>query len=197
MNIRLTGAIIAVTVVAIGAAVALWQPGDETPATNDTRQTSQQASMHEEYPELPEDNRFVKESAADTIRRYEEGSGVVFLGFKECPWCQEVAPIIDEAAEAEEVDIYYLDIRAAREDDTTEYQELLAILAPHLPKDESGNARISVPDISFVKDGDIFWRFEMEATTEDERTAEAYWTDERKERAIQRFRDQMKNLKEE
>lgn len=199
MDNRVLGVLIAVIVVALGVVLAVQFPMDDraTSDTSSSQQSSRQVDMHEEYPEVPEDNRFIKESATDTIRRLEEGSGVIFLGFKECPWCQEMAPLVNEAAEAEGVDVYYLDIREARESNNLEYQELVSILAPYLSKDESGNPRISVPDISFVSDGDIVWRFEMDATTDEERTPEAYWTDERKERAVQRFRDQMKTLKEE
>lgn len=199
MDNRVLGVLIAVIVVALGVVLAVQFPMDDraTSDTSSSQQSSRQVDMHEEYPEVPEDNRFIKESATDTIRRLEEGSGVIFLGFKECPWCQEIAPLVNEAAEAEGVDVYYLDIREARESNNLEYQELVSILAPYLSKDESGSPRISVPDISFVNEGDIFWRFEMDSTTDEERTPEAYWTDERKERAVQRFRDQMKTLKEE
>lgn len=157
-------------------------------------ENTQLPAMEDEYTGVPADNRYIRESAAQTAQRYEQGDGVIFLGFKECPWCQRMAPILNEAAEAENVPIYYLDIRQERESNTLSYRTILNILSPYLARSDGGDPVISVPDISFVKDGEILWRYEMESITAEERTPDQYWTEERRSRAIYNFREQMKNL---
>ena len=155
------------------------------------------ANLREEYPDLPEENVVVRESAQATIDRLKDGSGMVFLGFKECPWCQKLLPIANEAAAAEGEKVYYLDIKAAREANSSEYLQLVAILSPYLQKDENGQPRISVPDVSIVKDGEIIGRHEMESTSEVAPTPDDYWTKERRERAGQKLRTQLHSLKKE
>ena len=91
------------------------------PQTPPSPQPSDAARFKAAYSRVADDNRFVFASAGEVLEKFESGSGLVFLGFQQCPWCQQLAPIVDEAAKAEGLDkIYYLDIRHAREtnDDT-------------------------------------------------------------------------------
>lgn len=155
---------------------------------------STNAPFHEQYPGLPEDNKFVLQSGDEIIDRFHNGTGVIFLGFKECPWCQKTAPLINKAATAEDVKVYYTDIRQQRENYTETYQEIVSILTPYLPKDEEGAVRISTPDISIVKNGEIVWRFKLETVPDEEKTPEKYWTEERQAKAIEEFKEAMKKL---
>ena len=152
-------------------------------------------AMHEQYEGLPEDNRFIEESGSQIVDLFENGTGIILLGFKECPWCQKTVPLLNQAAETEDQSVHYLDIREERSNNTHLYRELITILEPYLKKDENGTPTISTPDISYVKDGEIVWRFELDPVTEAEKTPETYWTDERQERAITTFRENMQKLK--
>src|SRR5690606_11431913 len=151
---------------------------------------------HEEYPNVPEQNRYIRQSYDQIMERFEKGTGIVFLGFKECPWCQRATPILNEVAEEEKVSIYYLDIRKLNNDDPSSYQALVRFLSPYLEKDEGGSYRIRTPDISFVKEGEIMWRYKMDTIPDEERSPTKYWTEDRIEQAKTNFRDQMKKLKE-
>ncbi len=186
-------AVAGVLVVAFFIALIAYNLDDSVSETEDSSLMND-LGMHEAYPELPEDNQFIEESGDEIVSRFSSGSGVIFLGFKECPWCQRTAPLINQAAESEDVPIYYLDIRQERENESLAYQEIVRILSPHLPKDEEGGVRISTPDISIVKDGEILWRYELDAVTEAEQTPETYWTEEREERAITQFKEEMNAL---
>lgn len=151
--------------------------------------------LHEAYSGLPPEHKVVSEPASAIIQRFESGTGIIFLGFKECPWCQKYLPILNNAAVAEAVPIHYLDIRQERDNNPSEYQQIISILSPHLSKDANGQPRISTPDVSIVKDGEIIWRYEMDAITDAERTPEVYWTAERQQRALSELRSEMKALK--
>lgn len=151
--------------------------------------------MRQEYAGLPEDHRFRRLESSQAAEKLESGTGVVFLGFKECPWCQKLAPILNEAAVAENIDIYYYDIRSDREGSSETYQRILSKLKPHLDVDEEGNPRVYVPDVSIVKNGEIVWRHEMEKASADESKPDTYWTGERRERTITDFRENAQAIK--
>lgn len=171
----------------------LSQSIDQTPQAE--RSVSESVAFHNEYPEVSEDNRFVYTTGDEAIEVLESGTGVVFLGFKECPWCQGLAPRVDEAAKAEGLEkIYYLDIRQARTDNDETYQQLISILAPHLEKGEDGQPRIYVPDVSVVQGGEIIERFELESAEGERVTADNYWTEERSLRAVERLREMMRPI---
>lgn len=187
-------AICAVVVIALGK-VLLDSEDSAAPASS--TQPTQATELHIEYPDLDESHNFERQPASVITSTLREGTGIIFLGFKECPWCQKLAPLVNEAAKAANQKVYYLDIRQARENNTTEYQELISILSPYLPKDEEGQVRIYVPDLSIVKNGEIVWRHENESVTEDEKTPETYWTEERQRRAVDKITQQLNNLNEE
>jgi len=68
-----------------------------------------------DYSRVADDNRFVVSTSDEILAKFDSGDGLIFLGFKQCPWCQALAPIVDEAAKKEGLDkIYYLDISDAR-----------------------------------------------------------------------------------
>lgn len=168
---------------------------NEAKESEKSADTVENLTMHEQYSGLPEDNRFVEEPGSQIIDTFENGTGIILLGFKECPWCQKTVPLLNQAAEAEDLSVHYLDIREERSSNSYLYRELIAILEPYLKKDENGTPTISTPDISYVKDGEIVWRFEMEETTIEELTPDTYWTEERKERALADFRENMQLLR--
>ena len=62
----------------------------------------------EEYTSVTKDNVFVYRSAEEIINILEHGTGVVYLGFPECPWCTAYVPYLNEVAKANDVDkVYY------------------------------------------------------------------------------------------
>lgn len=145
-----------------------------------------------------EDNRFVYAKPAEVIEITERGDGVVFLGFPECPWCQQLAPIVDEAANAEGLEkIYYLNIREARANNDETYQKLVNKLSDYLQKDDDGNPRIYVPDVTVFRQGDIVGRFEQESADEGEQvTPDTFWTSERRNRAIAQLREMFSKVRQ-
>src|SRR5574344_2332928 len=109
-----------------------------------------------EYSQVPEDNIFVFKSADDIIKILEHGTGIVFLGFPECPWCQRYAKYLNEVAKENGAScIYYLNILEDRKNNTQNYQKIVGLLSGNLQYDDEGNERIYVPDVTFVKDGVI------------------------------------------
>ena len=107
----------------------------------------------EEYTSVTKDNVFVYRSAEEIINILEHGTGVVYLGFPECPWCTAYVPYLNEVAKANDVDkVYYYNIL---------------------------NDRIYAPSVIAVKDGEIL-DFDDETAwdTKGYKTPEEYWKNE-------------------
>ena len=70
-------------------------------------------SNNKKYPEVKiSSNNPVKYSSYDEIFEIlKSGTGVIFLGFPECPWCRNLVPTLMEAAKESEIKtVYYLNI---------------------------------------------------------------------------------------
>lgn len=134
----------------------------------------------EEYTSVTKDNVFVYRSAEEIINILEHGTGVVYLGFPECPWCTAYVPYLNEVAKANDVDkVYYYNILNDRKDNTDNYKKMIDILKDYLKFDEEGNKRIYAPSVIAVKDGEIL-DFDDETAwdTKGYKTPEEYWKNE-------------------
>lgn len=137
----------------------------------------------EEYKNVPDDNLFVYTSSEDIIKILENGTGVIYLGFPECKWCQAYVPILNEVAKNEGIEkIHYLNILEDRKNNTSDYQKIVEILGDNLLYDDEGNHRIYVPDVTIINKGEIVGHDnESSLVTEEDGTPETYWTTEKKE----------------
>ncbi len=133
-----------------------------------------------EYTQVDEDNVFVYKSAKEIIQILENGTGVVYLGFPECKWCQAYVPYLDEVAKENNIDkIYYFNIREDREKNTADYKKIVELTSDFLLYNDEGEKRVFVPDIYVVLDGEILsHNNETSMITEDILPID-YWTDEK------------------
>ena len=196
INKNTTIGLIVIVCLIIGASWAIISIGNST----NKGQTNQviEDKFISQYPKVTSGHKFVYAEPAEILDIIDGGDGVVFLGFPECPWCQQLAPIIQEAAQSENIDkIYYLNIKESRANNDEVYQKLVTKLQDYLPKDDDGNPRISVPDVTAYRGGQIVGRFEQEATNDGEQVApDTYWTSERKDRAVEQLREMMARVSE-
>lgn len=134
------------------------------------------------YPEVSISNdNPVKYSSYDEIFEVlKSGTGVIYLGFPECPWARNLVPVMLSAAKEVEIDtIYYLNIKDDRDvlmlnengdiitekDGNKKYFELVekldSILDDYILTDNDGKSvstgkkRIYTPLLIFVKNGKI------------------------------------------
>ena len=109
-----------------------------------------------EYPLVGNDNIFVYRNANETADILANGRGVVFIGYKECPWCQQYAVFLHEVAcEMEIEQIFYCDIKDDREKNSESYRRITGILSGYLQYDDEGRQRLYVPDLTIVSRGRI------------------------------------------
>lgn len=142
-----------------------------------------------EYTEVGKNNVFVYRNADEIIKILEGGTGIVYLGFPECPWCQAYVPMLNEVAKEEGVEkIYYFNIREDRQENTKDYQKIVKLVKNYLMKDDEGNERIFVPDIYAIKDGKIIAHNNETSVIDSDITPTEYWSDAKKSQIKQTFK---------
>lgn len=83
----------------------------------------------QEYKEIDADNVFVYRDIDEIIKILENGTGVVYLGFPECKWCQRYVTYLNEVAQYEGIEkIYYYNIKEDRANNTLSIRRLLVFL---------------------------------------------------------------------
>lgn len=121
---------------------------------------------------ISENNVIKYATFEEIIDLIDHGTGVIYFGFPECPWCRNAVPVLLEAAESTGIDtIYYfnaVDIRDQKSLDangeiittkegTKEYKQLLKKLDKYLlPYDglnDDSIKRLYFPSVYFIKDG--------------------------------------------
>ena len=134
----------------------------------------------EEYTTITEYNYYVYKDIDAIIKILEHGTGVVYLGFPQCPWCGAYVPMLNEVADQTGLEkINYYNILEDRKNNTEEYQKIVSILEDYLQYDDEGNKRIYVPAVIFVSKGEIIgFDDETSYDTKGFDTPEEYWTEE-------------------
>jgi hypothetical protein len=142
-----------------------------------------------EYTFVGEDNIFVYKNAEETANILEKGRGIVFIGFKECQWCQYYAVMIHDIANDMEIDkIYYYDIREDRLINSEGYVRIVNILSSRLQFDDEGKPRVYVPQLSIVSRGRIITHdYETSKETLGYETPQEYWNTNR----VNAFKDKI------
>lgn len=147
-----------------------------------------------EYTSVSKDNVFVYRSKDEIINILEHGTGIVYLGYPECPWCMAYVPLLNEIAKNEGIEkIYYYNIREDRKNNTEFYQKVVSILNDYLNYDEEGKKRIFVPNVTFVKEGKIIFN-DNETSLISEGTPSEYWTEEKKNLFNEKIRKNINEL---
>lgn len=112
----------------------------------------------EEYKAISvsENNPMVYKTDEEIIEILKSGTGIIYFGFPDCPWCQNAVPVLIATAKEMDIDeIYYFNPKEIREENTKSYQEIVSLLGENLGNDENGNKRLYVPDVYFVSGGKI------------------------------------------
>lgn len=188
-NILLVVALIAIVVLGIFC----FYPKNNNTETE--KEVTDSERFAKEYDLKDKDNSFVYRSPKQIINILEKGTGLVYLGFPECPWCKAYVPYINEIAKEMKVEkIYYLNILEERKNNTDEYKKIVELLSEYLQNDEEGNKRIYVPAVIAVKDGKIVG-FDDESSydTKGYDSPEEYWKNEDLDGLKEKLRCMMKD----
>ena len=145
-----------------------------------------------DYEKVPEDNVFYTSDKDGVLKLLEHGTGVILLGFEECPWCQAYAPYLDEVSKEYDLKVLYYDVLEDRKENTEFYQTLVNIMNEQgddiTGYDNDGNARIYVPLVIYVIKGEIVgYDSETSQLSTDDISVEDYWTEDK----VQALKDKL------
>lgn len=148
--------------------------------SNSKNVKSDAQKFSEEYNLNDESNPFVYKTSDEIINILENGTGIVYLGYPECPWCKEYVKMLVSVFKKTSVDtIYYFDIKEDRESNSENYKKIVSILSDNLEYDDEGNKRVYVPDITFVKKGKIIGHDNETSLIFEDIQPSEYWTSEK------------------
>lgn len=129
------------------------------------------------------DNPFVYRNAKEVVDILKNGTGVVYMGFPECPWCKAYVKMLNETTKEKGMEkIYYLNIKNDREKNTKEYQEIVELLRGKLAYTDEGKERVYVPYVAFVVNGKVIDHDSETSDIKEDITPDQYWNREQKER---------------
>ena len=122
---------------------------------------------------IPSDNN-VKYATFDELMEFlNSGTGILYLGFPECPWCRNALPVLLEAAKENEIqNVYYFNAKPirdekelkdgkiiAKKEGTKEYYKLVDqlkdYLGPYEGLEDDSIKRIYFPTAVFVMGGKV------------------------------------------
>lgn len=147
-----------------------------------------------EYSEVTEDNVFVYKTVDEIIKIMEHGTGVVYLGYPECPWCGAYVKYLNEVAKEVGIEkIYYCNTKEVKEKNMDKYHQLISILDGHLQYTDEGEQWIYVPNVSFHIEGEIIGNdYETSKDTHNLKNPKDYWT----EKEVKDLKEKLTNYME-
>lgn len=173
-SIMMIGIIIIVALLGVCGYFVLRDPETETIKNEDALKFAR------EYKNVSEDNVFVYKNVDEIIKIMEHGTGVVYLGYPECPWCQAYVQYLNEVAKEVGMEqIYYCNTKKVKEENLEKYHQLVSLLSGHLQYNNEGEEWIYVPNVSFHIEGKIIGNdYETSKDTHDLKDPKEYWTDQ-------------------
>ncbi len=155
---------------------------EPTPETT-PEPTAETSSVAEIY-DLPADN-VLKEGTKESVTNFmEHGTGILFFGFPECPWCMKYVPYLNEVVKEGGTDFMYYNIFVDKTEDHDYYLKVAERIEEQYPGivryDNEGNMRIWMPLTLFINNGKIVaYDDETNDLSADEISPDEYWNEDR------------------
>ena len=144
-------------------------------------------------------------TAEEIVDIIKNKTGIIYLGYPECPWCRNAVPVLLEAAKQTGVnDIYYLNMHDIRdkkelkdgkvvtvEDGTEGYKKILEALGDkasvYKDLNDESIKRIYVPLVVFVENGKVVAT--QESTVESQKDPYVKLTEEQEKELLNIYKD--------
>ena len=94
---------------------------------------------------------------AESIRFFKEGgTGILYYGYIDCPFCQRAVPLLNEAARETGTTVYYVNVYGkGHSADIDEYYALMECIDSIIGHDDKGEPDFKVPEVIGVRNGEI------------------------------------------
>lgn len=170
---------------------------DEFGCEVSSEKSSEEIVKREEYDQTVASFREI--SFDDAIHLFEDkGTGLVYFGFPDCPWCNEIVPLLKGAAEEADIEVLY--VRTRDDDHERLYSdEQRDKIAPYFGDHDyirnnlMGQPTMYVPLVIAVKDGEL--AAGHQGTVDGHDAKESEMTDEQREQAEKEIAELVNTLK--
>lgn len=102
--------------------------------------------------DIPRNNgiKYLEEEKIDEV--FNMDGAIIYFGYSTCPWCRNIISPLIEVAKNSDTSLYYVDVHKLKNKD-----RIFELLGDNLKLDENKNKRLYVPDVYFVRDGEILF----------------------------------------
>lgn len=151
--------------------------------------------QHENEPQESEYEVLLNDSIVE-IKQYQDlentlktqQTALYFLGYEDCPWCDDALPVLVEEAKQMNIKVHYINTKGLK-NDTQNYQKMQDLLNPILDSDK----KIYFPNVIAIKDGKIVQNHI--GTVDDYNPSEREMTNKEKEKLKGIYNDLMEVIK--
>lgn len=84
-----------------------------------------------------------------------KGSGIFYLGYETCPFCNETIALVNEVAKETNQTIYYVNVYALEPDFLGQYDKFLEVFDNYLLENDAGEKALYTPLYIFIYNGEI------------------------------------------
>ncbi|MEE8808799.1 MAG: thioredoxin family protein [Lactimicrobium sp.] len=195
-------AILALTLAGCGSAAAAVSGSPSASPSASASASVETESLNDQYTNLPVDNAFtLLTEHQDVEDMLNHGTGVLFFGFPECPWCQYYVPMLNEDAQSAGVNVKYYNIYVDKTANRTWYDSIADLLDEKDSEithyDNDGKKVIYMPLVIFLHDGEIIGFDDETCDLDSDEIAPAdYWTDEKISALHERLSSLLSKVKE-
>jgi hypothetical protein len=169
--------ILAIIAIAIVGALLIYNHFDKK-----TQEQPVIDKFSSEYNLVTEDHIFKYKSIDEIIDILDNKTGVIFFCTPESNWCNKYASIINTTLKENGIEeINYYNIKRDRELNTVKYQKILDKLNPFIFKDDSNNMKLYMPNLTFVRNGEVVANDNETSLIASDIEVENYWTQEKQD----------------
>lgn len=142
-----------------------------------------------EYTLLDEKNIYEVKNIDEIINILNNKTGIILFCNPGSSWCQYYIKALNDVAISNNIEnIYYNDIKEDRTNNSLKYRKIIDKLNDYLYTDDTGNKRLNMPDLVFVRDGKVIVNDNSYTTVNSEIDVKEYWSDEKN---VQEFNNQI------
>ncbi|OLU38945.1 TlpA family protein disulfide reductase [Ileibacterium valens] len=110
-------------------------------------------------PEAKDEASFNEMSFNDAISFFEDKkTGLLYFGFADCPWCQEIVPILDQALKENGKSVHSIQTRDSelnRLYSDEQKAEIEKYISDYMSEDDQGVLTLYVPLVLYVENGEV------------------------------------------
>lgn len=129
-----------------------------------------------EYTMIEENHAFEIINIDETINILNDKTGIIYFCNSGSIWCQYYTKILDDIIVENNIEkVYYVDIKEERNMNTNKYQKIITKLYDYLDVDDTGSKKLNMPNLTFVKDGNIIENDKTTSIISADITPDEYW----------------------